>query len=220
MELQRKDEKTMTIAEILKAKGISDELVQAVMDDMKANKIFTASEENLDVRYGKLKTQHDSVNQQLTEANALIADMKKSTKGQEELQSKVTAYETQIATLQAQLEETQIEADVHVALLSEGVKPDDIDYVMFKLKAKGKLERGEDGKVKELDDKIAAMKTQLPAQFTGEKKKNILENKLPDDPNNINRDGITRETLLKKPYAERMRIFNENPEAYKNAMNN
>ena len=220
MESQGKEETTMTIAEILKAKGISDELVQAVLDDMKANKIFTASEENLDVRYGKLKTQHDSVNQQLTEANALIADMKKSTKGQEELQSKVAAYETQIATLQEQLEETQIEADVHVALLSEGVKPDDIDYVMFKLKAKGKLERGEDGKVKELDDKIAAMKTQLPAQFTGEKKKNILENKLPDDPNNINRDGITRETLLKKPYAERMRIFNENPEAYKTAMNN
>lgn len=210
----------MTIAEILKAKGISDELVQAVVDDMKANKIFTASEENLDVRYGKLKTQHDSVNQQLTEANALIADMKKSTKGQEELQQKVTAYETQIATLQAQLEETQIDADMHVALLAEGVKPDDIDYVMFKLKAKGKLERGEDGKIRDMDDKIAALKTQLPSQFTGEKKKNILENKLPDDPNNINRDGITRETLLKKPYAERMRIFNENPEAYKNAMNN
>ena len=210
----------MTIAEILKAKGISDELVQAVLDDMKNNKIFTASEENLDVRYGKLKTQNDSVNQQLTEANALIADMKKSAKGQEELLSKVAAYETKIATLQAQLEETQIDADVHVALLSEGVKPDDIDYVMFKLKAKGKLERGEDGKIKDMDDKIAALKTQLPSQFTGEKKKNILENKLPGEPENGNHDGITRETLLKKPYAERMRIFNENPEAYKNAMNN
>lgn len=210
----------MTIAEILKAKGISDEIIQAVVDDMKANKIFTASEENLDVRYGKLKTQHDSVNQQLTEANALIAEMKKSTKGQEDLQQKVTAYETQIATLQAQLEETQIDADVHVALLSEGVKPDDIDYVMFKLKAKGKLERGEDGKVKDMDDKIAALKTQLPSQFTGERKKNILEHKLPTDPDSNHGDGITREALLKKPYAERMRIFNENPEAYKTAMNN
>ena len=210
----------MTIAEILKAKGISDEVAQAVLDEMKTHKIFTASEENLDVRYGKLKTQHDSVNQQLTEANALIAEMKKSTKGQEDLQQKVTAYETQIATLQAQLEETQIDADVHVALLSEGVKPDDIDYVMFKLKAKGKLERGEDGKVKDMTDKIAALKTQLPAQFTGDKKKNILENKLPTDPDNNHGDGITREGLLKKSYAERMRIYNENPEAYKTAMNN
>ena len=210
----------MTIAEILKAKGISDDLVQAVLDDMKANSIYTASEENLDVRYGKLKTQNDSVNQQLTEANNLIAELKKSTKGQEDLQGKVTAYEQQIATLQAQLEETQIDADMHVALLAEGVKPDDIDYVMFKLKAKGKLERGEDGKIKDMDDKIAALKTQLPAQFTGESKKQILENKLPNEPDNANRDGITRESLLKKPYAERNRIYNENPEVYKTAMNN
>lgn len=210
----------MTIAEILKAKGISDDLVQAVLDDMKANSIYTASEENLDVRYGKAKTQNDSLNQQLTEANNLIAELKKSTKGQEDLQGKVTAYEQQIATLQAQLEETQIDADMHVALLAEGVKPDDIDYVMFKLKAKGKLERGEDGKIKDMDDKIAALKTQLPAQFTGESKKQILENKLPNEPDNANRDGITRESLLKKPYAERMRIYNENPEAYKTAMNN
>ena len=165
----------MTLAEILKAKGIDDEAIKSIQEEMKANKIFTASEENLDVRFGKLKTQNDSTTQQLAEANALIAEMKKSTKGQEDLQQKVTAYETQIATLQAQLEETQIDADVHVALLSEGVKPDDIDYVMFKLKAKGKLERGEDGKVKDMDDKIAALKTQLPSQFTGEKKKNILD---------------------------------------------
>ena len=206
----------MNIAEILKAKGISDELVQAVMDDMKANKIFTASEENLDVRYGKLKTQHDSVNQQLTEANALIADMKKSTKGQEELQSKVAAYETQIATLQAQLEETQIEADLHVALLSEGVKPDDIDYVMFKLKAKGKLERGEDGKIRDMDDKIAALKTQLPSQFTGEKKKNILENKLPEsDPGD---KPVTKEEFNKMGYNSRVALRQENPELYSQMM--
>ena len=206
----------MNISEILKAKGIADDVIQGILADMKANKIFTASEENLDVRYGKLKTQHDSVNQQLTEANALIADMKKSTKGQEELQSKVTAYETQIATLQAQLEETQIEADVHVALLSEGVKPDDIDYVMFKLKAKGKLERGEDGKIKDMDDKIAALKTQLPSQFTGEKKKNILENKLPEgDPGD---KPVTKEEFNKMGYNSRVALRQENPELYSQMM--
>ena len=208
----------MTISEILKAKGIGDDIIQAVLDDMKANKIFTASEENLDIRYGKLKTENDGNKQQLAQANATIEDMKKLTKGQEEAQQKLAAYEQQIATLQAQLEETQIDADVHVELLSNGVKPDDIDYVMFKLKAKGKLERGEDGKIKDMDDKIAALKTQLPAQFTSEGKKNIIENKLPNEPNGG--EGITKESLLKKPYAERMKIFNENPEAYKNAMNN
>jgi len=207
----------MNLNEILKAKNIGEEVIKSILEDMKANNIFTASEENLDVRYGKLKNQHETASAQLKEANELIATMKKSTEGQEDLQKKVADYETQIATLQAQLEETQIDADVHVELLAAGVKPDDIDYVMFKLKAKGKLERGEDGKIKDMDDKIAALKTQLPAQFTGESKKNILENKLPNE--HDNGDAITKESLLKKPYAERMKIFNENPEAYKNAMN-
>lgn len=202
----------MTIAEILKAKGISDELVQAVLDDMKTNKIFTASEENLDVRYGKLKTDHEAVVKERDEANTLIAELKKSNKGNEELQQKVAAYETQIATLQTQLEETQIDADVHVELLAAGVKPDDIDYVMYKLKAKGKLERGEDGKIKGMDDKIAALKTQLPSQFTGEKKKNILENKLPEgDPGD---KTVTKEEFNKMGYNSKVELRQQNPELY------
>ena len=45
----------MTLQEILKAKGLDDTAVESVIGEMKQNKIFTASEENLDVRYGKLK---------------------------------------------------------------------------------------------------------------------------------------------------------------------
>ena len=208
----------MNLTEILNAQGITEEVANAILAAMRENKIFTASEENLDIRYGKLKTDHEGVKQQLGQANATIEDMKKLTKNQEEAQQKLTAYEQQMAQLQAQLEQTQIDADVQVELLAAGVKPDDIDYVMFKLKAKGALERGEDGKIKGMDDKIAALKTQLPAQFTGEKRKNILENKLPTDTEGG--EGITKESLLKKPYAERMKLFTENPEAYKNAMNN
>lgn len=208
----------MNLIDILKAKNIEDAVIQSIQEEMKANKIFTASEENMDVRYNKLKSQHETASKQLTEANDLIATLKKSTEGQEDLQQKVSAYEAQIASLQAQLEETQMDADINVELLAAGVKPDDIDYVMFKLKAKGKLERGEDGKIKDMEDKIAALKTQLPAQFTSESKKNILENKLPSEMENG--DSITKESLLKKTYAERMKIYNENPDAYKNAMNN
>lgn len=206
----------MTIAEILKAKGIGDDIIKAIQEDMKANKIFTASEENLDIRYGKLKTDHEGVTKQLGEANSLIEELKKSNKGNEDLQQKVTGYEGQIAQLQEQLKQTQIDSEVQVALLAAGVKPDDIDYVTFKLKAKGELELGEDGKVKGMDDKIAALKTQLPAQFEGSGSKKYEEHKLPGG--NDGHDTITKESLLKKPYAERMKIFNENPEAYNNAM--
>ena len=208
----------MNFNEILQAKGITDDVIKAIVEEMKANKIFTASEENLDIRYGKLKGQHDTATAQLKEANDLIATLKKSTEGQGDLQQKVATYEQQITALQAQLEEQQIDADVQMELLSAGVKPDDMDYVMFKLKAKGKLERGEDGKVKDMSDKIDALKTQLPNQFSSESKKTVQELKLPNEPSGG--DAITKESLLKKPYAERMKLYSENPEAYKNAMHN
>lgn len=41
----------MTLQEILKAKGLSDEDIESVIGEMKQNKIFTAAEENLDIRY-------------------------------------------------------------------------------------------------------------------------------------------------------------------------
>lgn len=204
----------MNITEILKAKGIADDVIKGILDDMKANKIFTASEENLDIRYNKLKTDHDGVNKQLTEAQALIENLQKSTKGQEEAQQQIATYKQQTEKLQAELEQTKIEAEIKVGLLSE--KALDVDYLTFKLKEKGELALDDNGKIKGWEDKVAALKTQLPNQFESASVKKIIENRLPDD--NSGHDALTREALLKKPYAERMKIFNENPEAYKTAM--
>jgi len=122
----------MTIAEILKAKGIDDETIKGIQEDMKANKIFTASEENLDIRYGKLKTDHDGVNKQLGEANALIEELKKSNKGNEGLQQKVADYESQIAQLQEQLKQTQIYSGLKIAFMEAGGT--DIDFLIWKAK--------------------------------------------------------------------------------------
>ena len=204
----------MTITEILKAKGVSDDVIKGVLEDMKANKIYTASEENLDIRYGKLKTDHEGVTKQLTEANSLIEELKKSNKGNEGLQQKVTAYEAQVQQLQQELEESKIDAAIKVGLLSE--KALDVDYLTFKLKNKGEaLTLGEDGKIKGWDDKIAALKTQCPTQFESNGKKNIVENKLPDPEDH---STLSKTDLLKKPYAERQKIFEENPEAFRAAM--
>jgi len=206
----------MNLIEIMKAKGISEDIAKAVQEDMKTNKIYTASEENLDIRYGKLKTEHESKLTELTEANNLIAELKKNNKGNEGLQQKVTEYESTVAQLQAELQQTKLDAAIKVELLSS--KALDVDYLTFKLKEKGELELDENGKIKGWDDKIAALKTQFPTQFEGSGSKKYDEHKLPEQQEG---DGaFTKEALLKKPYAERMKIFNENPEAYKNAMNN
>ena len=205
----------MTLAEILKAKGIDEETIKGIQEDMKSNKIFTASEENLDVRYGKLKADHDSVIKERDEGKALIAELQKSNKGNEALQQQVSEYEAKVAQIQAELEQTKLDAAIKVELLA--AKTLDVDYMTFKLKEKGELALDENGKIKGWDDKIAALKTQFPTQFESASSKNIIENKLPGGDNGDG--GLTRESLLKKPYAERMKIFNENPEAYKTAMN-
>lgn len=204
----------MTMAEILKANGIDDAAAKAVLDAMKANKLFTASEENLDIRYGKLKSDHEGTAKQLADANTLIEELKKSNKGNEGLQEKLAAYETQVQQLQAELEQTRIDAAVKVGLL--GSKALDVDYLTFKLKAKGDaLTLDENGKIKGWNEKIASLKTQFPNQFEASGRKNIIENRLPDQEG---RTSLSRSEILKKPYAERQKIFEENPEAFRAAM--
>lgn len=204
----------MTLNEILKANGVNDEAIAAIAAAMKENKIYTASEENLDIRYGKLKTQHDGVNQQLTEANALIEELKKSNKGNDGLQQKVTDYETKVQQLQAELEQTKLDAAIKVELLAN--KAVDVDYLTFKLKNKGDaLTLDENGKIKDWDDKLAALKTQFPNQFEASGKKTVVENKLPG---NDEESTLTKSDILKKPYAERAKLFEENPEGFRAAM--
>lgn len=156
----------MTLEELLKAQGLSDEQIKAITASMKENKIYTASEENLDIRYGKLKTDYDTLNTQHGESTKLIEQLKKDAKNDEALQGKMTAYETQVANLQKELDETRLESAIKVALMN--AKTDDVGYMAFKLKEGGALELDEDGNIKGIDEKISNLKTQFPTHFDSE----------------------------------------------------
>ena len=207
----------MTLEEILKSQGLSDEQVKTITGEMKQNKIFTTSEENLDIRYNKLKGEFDNLTAKDGESTKLIEQLKAGTKDSEKLQGQITNYETQVAELQKELKQTQLDAEIKVALLA--ARASDVEYMTFKLKEKGELELGEDGHIKGIDDKIAGLKVQFPTQFetgTGNLKGQVIdENKLPKSEE---RTGFTKDELLKKPYAERQKFYNENPEAYKEIM--
>lgn len=169
----------MNLTEILKSKGVADDVIKAVLEDMKTNKIYTSGEENLDVRYSKLKADHDGLSKQYAEANTLIEELKKSSKGNEDLQGKITGYETQVAQLQAELDKAKLDNAIQLAL--RDAKAVDPDYLAYKLREKYKPEEltlDENGKVKGMDDKLAGLKTQFPAQFEASGQKKILENKL------------------------------------------
>lgn len=129
-------------------------------------------------KYDALDATLKSREQELTNANGLIEGLKKSEKGNEALQSKITEYEGQVQQLQKQLADTQLDYAIKVGLLE--AKALDVDYLTFKLKEKGELALDEHGKVKGWEDKLTALKTQLPTQFETSGKRIVQENKLPE----------------------------------------
>lgn len=200
----------MTLQELLKSQGLSEEQINGILGAMKENKIFTASEENLDTRYGKLKTDHDSLTSQYEEATKLIDELKKSNTGNEDLQNKVSTYETQITTLKQENEELKIESSLRFALKDAGAV--DVDYLVFKAKEKGEIKLDDDGKVKGIDSIVDGLKTQIPGQFEAKKQNKVEERRLPsrDEGNG----EITKEEFFKKSYNERVQFKNDNPEQF------
>lgn len=211
---------------------IGEELYNQLVEKVNAHNGNEANKDN-QVKIANLangeyvgKGKYDALNEMLTgkqteldTANGLIAELKKGAKGNEEMQGKIAQYETTVAQLQAQLQDTKIKAAIKVALLSE--KAVDVDYLAFKLneklKEKGEsLELDENENIKGWDDKLSGLKVQFPNMFeasSGAKK--IEENKLEKGDNS---SSFTRADILKKPYAERAALYAENPEAYNEAM--
>lgn len=116
-------------------------------------------------------------------ANKLIEELKKASKGDEGMQQKISTYETENARLQQELEETKVSSALKVALLS--AKTDDTDYMTFKikemLKEKGEeLKIDDDGNIKGWDDMLTTLKTQFPTHFESSEggSRQIIENKL------------------------------------------
>lgn len=203
----------MTLQELLKAQNLTDEQVKGILDAMKQNKIYTTSEENLDVRYEKLKTDRDA------ESQKLIAELQKATKGQEDVQTKITEYEATIQKQQEELAEAKTESALKIGLLSAGAKATDIDYLIYKMNhdSDWKPELGEDGQVKGLDDKVKGLKTQFPSQFESTSTKKIEEKKLEKHEEDV--PTVTKEDFKKMGYASRVKLKEENPELYTTLVN-
>lgn len=211
----------MTLQELLTQNGIAEEIITKVLNGMKENKIFTASEENLDVRYGKLKDEHTAKLTELEQANNLISELKKSAKGNEDLGGKIRIYETEtIPQLQKQLEETKIKSAIKVSLLGE--KAVDVDYLTYKLEEKLKengetLQLDDNENIKGWSDKLAALKTQFPKMFeSSPQTKTVEPNKLPEADKSDK--GMTKADIFKMSYADRAKFQSENPEEYNTIM--
>lgn len=198
----------MNLLEILKANGIDDEVASKITADMKANKVFTASEENLDIRYGKLKNEHTASNQQIADLQSQIAQF-------EDFKSQNLALLEEANKKFALLEEenARIKTDYALDRALMEAKVQDVDYMKFKIKEKHPegFKLDENGKVESINRVLDDLKVQFPNQFSKTEKK-IEEKKLEktDDTNT----GITTEQFNKMNYHEKAKLFKENPEQY------
>ena len=207
----------MNFTEILKAQNLTDEQIVKISAEMKSNKIYLASEENLDVRYNKLKLESEQANQELAKSQALIAELQKGNKGNEELQAKVKGYEDEIANLKKANEKQRVESALDRVLLEAQVQ--DVDYVKYKIKEKGtELKLDEQGNLTGVKDMLDALKVQLPNQFVNSNQ-TVKEIKLPINDNPGDK-GITKEQYNKMSYQERLKLFNENKEAFQELSKN
>lgn len=168
-------------------------------------------------KHDALQAQLDSKAQELTAANGLIDGFKKSQKDNEAVQGQITDYQNQVAKLQEQLKQTQIDSGLKIALMEAGGS--EIDYLIWKAKTDngGKpLELTEDGKIKGIDDMISGLKTSSPAHFKKANGIKVEANPLPTPKT----DGatVTKEEFNKMGYNSRVDLKQNNPDLYTSLM--
>ena len=166
-------------------------------------------------KYTSLETDLAGKTTELTKANELIEELKKSAGKDEATQQKIATHETEIADLKKENAELKTENALKFALVAAGAV--DVDYLVFKAKEKGEIKLTEDGKIKGEDDLITGLKTQHPAMFqvsndNRQNNRKILENNLP---NGDNDKTVTKEQFLKMGFNERMKLKEENPDLFK-----
>lgn len=157
------------------------------------------------------KAKFEGNSAELKKANELIKQLKGS-QPTEDQTAKIQSYESDIKGLQEQIKKERAAAEIKVALLEAGAT--DTDYLTFKLGQD--IDVDDEGKVKNLTNLIKDQKTSYPSFFKSEDKSDskVIVKKLPGKDKSDD-TGLTKEQFEKLGYQERVKLFNENPDAYK-----
>lgn len=214
------------LSELLKQVfNATDEQLSNLEAAMKSNNIFTASQENLDIRYDKVKQENAAILQERDAANNTIAELKAAAKGQADMQNIISNHEQTIAKLTSELEKTKIDSAIRVALMSENAV--DVDYLTYKLNEKLKgdnetLTLDDNGHIKDWANKLEGLKTQFPTMFeAGKGTGNDYE---VVDPLALRKgkgtDAPTPEAFKNMTYEQRVELKKQNENLYRQLRNN
>lgn len=203
----------MDFNELLKKYFDDETKITEFLDDMKSNKLYLSNEENIDIRYSKLKGELDSLTEKDKEAQALIDELKKNSGDAEKAQAQIAEYEAKIDELEKRNTELTIDNAVKFGLLAKGAKSSDIDYLIYRAKnGDTELKLDKEGNVKGLDELIDSLKKNYSSNFEEKEKKKVDVKDLPEAKGDENK--ITQEQFQKMSYAERNKLFKENKEQY------
>lgn len=161
----------MEIRELLLSNGLSTEQADTVLAAMKENKIYTTSQENIDIRYDKLKQKHDDLTEQISAANNTIDELKKSNGDNQSLQTALDKYKADYETLQKEsdlkIRNMTIDTQIKSFMKEYKVKEKYDELLMSKID-KTALELDDKGSVTGLKDVFDGLKTEYADLFTAE----------------------------------------------------
>lgn len=198
----------------------TEEQISAFAEAMKSNSIYTASEENLDIRYGKLKQENEATVQERDAAKNTIAELQKAAEGNAELQAT-------IKRLTDEMNQAKIDSAIKVGLMAEKVV--DVGYLTYKLQEKLKADNetltlDDNGNIKGWNEKVAALKTQFPNMFEAGDDKSNADGFEVVDPLALRKgksnDVPTREDFKKMSYEKRVELKQQNEALYRQLRNN
>lgn len=195
--------------EELKALGLTDEQVEAVVNDYGQNYV---SKPQFNTKNEELK----QVKGELTKVNAEIDTLKKANEGNAELTKQIETMKAEAVerekTYKAELHKMQVDSIVERSLLTAKAK---------NTKAVRALLNLEDAKIK--DDEIVGLSEQLSALATSDpylfeatqaEATPITGTKPGGNSTGISGGGITKDQFAKMTYTERAKLYAENKELY------
>lgn len=150
----------MNSQEIIK-KYLEGDKLESLIQELKENNIYFSNEENLDIRYSKLKENMEEKNKLYEEAQKHIEELSQGVKSGEELKAKQNEYKQKIKKLETENQEIKINSALKQGLLQ--AKANDIEYLTYKIKnqyqeRKIPFEFNTDGSLKGLDEVIDTVK--------------------------------------------------------------
>lgn len=199
----------MTLEQILKAQGYTDEQIAAIIGAMKENKIYTTNEENIDIRYEKLKTERDDLKGKLGTADKTIGDLKAANKDNETLQATIKTHESTIATMKTEYDTKIRDMSVQSAIKSKLTDTKYPELLETKFD-KSKITVAEDGTVLGIDEQLTSIKETYKDLFTP-----VVTGREPMNPGIPGKGTVTKEQFDKMSYKERVDLYNKQPEVYK-----